>query len=115
MRENSRPPCRQQVRSRSNLLVDIGLSKKKGTGPSMTAGPLPNACYSIYPLVTTGAAGGGAFPLPKNGPPYCAQPATVSVSATAVSNASTFIETPLRHDTPTRPRGDAAASAEKTQ
>src|SRR5215471_14537957 len=55
----------------------------------------PNACYSIYPLVTTGAAGGGAFPLPKNGPPYCAQPATVSVSATAVSNASTFIEPPF--------------------
>src|SRR5262249_29187071 len=24
----------------------------------------PNACYGIYPLVTTGAAGGGAFPLP---------------------------------------------------
>jgi len=115
MRENSRPPCRQQVRSRSNLLVDIGLSKKKGTGPSMTAGPLPNACYSIYPLVTTGAAGGGAFPLPKNGPPYCAQPATVSVSATAVSNASTFIEPPFVMTRQLDQGGDAATSAEKTQ
>ena len=89
--------------------------KKKATGPSMTAGPLPMLVTSIYPLVTTGAAGGGAFPLPKNGPPYCAQPATVRVSATAVSNASTFIENPLRHDTPTRQGGDAATSAEKTQ
>jgi hypothetical protein len=37
LRENSRSPCRQQVRSRSNLLVDLGLSKKKGTGTM--AGP----------------------------------------------------------------------------
>ena len=26
--------------------------------------PLHDACYGIYPLVKTGAAGGGAFPLP---------------------------------------------------
>lgn len=53
----------------------------------------PNACYGIHPLVTTGAAGGGAFPLPMpNGPPvYCAQPATLRrVSAAAVSRASVF-------------------------
>ena len=89
--------------------------KKKGTGPSMTAGPLPMLVTSIYPLVTTGAAGGGAFPLPKNGPPYCAQPATVSVSATAVSNASTFIETPLVTTRQLDQREDAATSAEKTR
>jgi hypothetical protein len=75
----------------------------------------PNACYSIYPLVTTGAAGGGAFPLPRNGPPYCAQPATVSVSATAVSNASTFIEPPFVMTRQLDQGGDAATSAEKTQ
>ena len=34
--------------------------KKKGTGTK--AGPLP--ILALYPLVTTGAAGGGAFPLP---------------------------------------------------
>jgi hypothetical protein len=80
----------------------------------MTAGPLP-MLVSIYPLVTTGAAGGGAFPLPKNGPPYCAQPATVS--ATAVSNTSTFIiETPLVMTRQLDQGGDAATtSAEKTQ
>jgi hypothetical protein len=48
----------------------------------------PNACYSIYPLVTTGAAGGGAFPLPT----YCAQPATLRrVNAAAVTRASVFM------------------------
>jgi hypothetical protein len=48
----------------------------------------PNACYSIYPLVTTGAAGGGAFPLPT----YCAQPATLRrANAAAVTRASVFM------------------------
>ena len=56
----------------------------------MTAGP-PQCLYSTYPLVTTGAAGGGAFPLPNGPPTYCAQPATLRrVSAAAVSRASVF-------------------------
>jgi hypothetical protein len=37
-------------------------NKQKGTG---LLKPVPAHClYNTYPLVTTGAAGGGAFPLP---------------------------------------------------
>jgi hypothetical protein len=69
----------------SDLVVEPS-PKKKGTGPSMKAGPPPNACYSIYPLVTTGAAGGGAFPLPT----YCAQPAMLRRASTAAIPRESF-------------------------
>src|SRR5215469_16652587 len=61
--------------------------KKKRTGPSMTAGP-SQCLLQHYPLVTTGAAGGGAFPLPM----YCAQPAMLKRASTAaVPRVSFFI------------------------
>src|SRR5438046_2953737 len=59
--------------------------KKKGTGPSMTAGLLP-MLLQHHPLVTTGAAGGGAFPLPM----YCAQPAMLSRASTAAIPRESF-------------------------
>ena len=53
----------------------------------MIAGPFQCLC-SVYPLVTTGAAGGGAFPLPM----YCAQPAMLRRARTAaIPRASFFI------------------------
>ena len=64
------------------------LLQKERDRPFQDSRSLPNACYSIYPLVTTG--GGGALPLPYGA--YCAKAVTLKrVTAAAVSSASAFM------------------------
>src|SRR6516225_5596114 len=93
-------------------IADIPAQKERDRPFHDSRSP-PNACYSIYPLVTTGG-GGGALPLPYGA--YCAKAVTLKrVTAAAVSNASAFMAPSFVMTTENRNRpNNAVTSAEKT-